>query len=106
VAVPAHEVGNALQHRLGYSPLRWRTLLATLAMTAQRLGNGLFLLAPLAAAVTHAPISGLILLATGYLSEDDCKKARQILTAAALSYVAGSLASLLNLWRWLRWIKP
>jgi Zn-dependent membrane protease YugP len=139
VVVAAHEVGHALQHRLGYAPLRWRTRLATLATTAQQLGNGLFLLAPLLAALTRAPSSGLLLviaglasfgsatlvhlitlpvewdasfrralplLATGYLSEDDRKKARQILTAAALTYVAGSLASLLNLWRWLRWIRP
>jgi len=28
--------------------------------------------------------------------------ARRILRAAALAYVAGTLASLLNLWRWLR----
>lgn len=32
----------------------------------------------------------------------DLPHARRILTAAALTYVAGSLASLLNLWRWLR----
>ena len=37
----------------------------------------------------------------GYLSNQDMQSARQILTAAALTYVAASLASLLNLWRWI-----
>ncbi len=139
VAVAAHEVGHALQDKLGYRPLRWRTRLATLAMGAQQLGNGLFVLAPLIGAVTRAPSPMLLLLAAGlasfgsaalvhlvtlpvewdasfrralplleaggYLSENDHKKARQILTAAAFTYVAGSLASLLNLWRWLRWLR-
>ena len=36
-----------------------------------------------------------------YLSPEDERGARSILTAAALTYVAASLASLLNLWRWI-----
>ena len=36
-----------------------------------------------------------------YISVKDQKAARRILTACALTYVASSLASLLNLWRWL-----
>lgn len=40
-----------------------------------------------------------------YLNEEDMKSARQILLAAALTYVAGSLASLLNVWRWLRYLR-
>lgn len=136
VAVAAHEVGHALQHKVGYAPLRWRSRLVSLAVVAQTLGNGLFVLAPVAAAVTRTPTSGLLLLAAGlasfgsatlvhlitlpvewdasfrralplleagaYLSDSDRKNARRILTAAAFTYVAGSLASLLNLWRWLR----
>jgi Zn-dependent membrane protease YugP len=46
-----------------------------------------------------------ILRAGGYLSATDHRHARQILTAAAFTYVAGSLASLLNIWRWLRWMR-
>jgi Zn-dependent membrane protease YugP len=38
----------------------------------------------------------------GYLSEADLPAARRILRACALTYVASSLASLLNLWRWIR----
>lgn len=136
VTVAAHEVGHALQHRLGYQPLRWRTRLAGLAQMAQQLGNLLIVFAPLLAAVTRTPsTAGIMLLAGltsfgsaalvhlvtlpvewdasfrralpllragGYLSDQDQRDARQILTAAAFTYVAGSLASLLNLWRWLR----
>ena len=43
----------------------------------------------------------LPLLAAGRLHPPDLPHARRILRAAALSYVAGSLASLLNLGRWL-----
>jgi Zn-dependent membrane protease YugP len=46
-----------------------------------------------------------LLEAGAYLGEKDRRDARQILTAAALTYVAASLASLLNLWRWLRWLR-
>ena len=46
-----------------------------------------------------------ILQKGGYLNDQDMKGARKILTAAALTYVAGSLASLLNVWRWLRYLR-
>lgn len=139
VAVAAHEVGHALQDKLGYRPLRWRTRLAGLANLAQQLGNALIILAPLVSGVTRAPSSALLMLVAGlasfgtaalvhlatlpvewdasfrralplleagdYLSGKDQRAARQILTAAAFTYVAGSLAGLLNLWRWLRLLK-
>jgi Zn-dependent membrane protease YugP len=37
-----------------------------------------------------------------YLDQQQMPAARRILTACALTYLASSLASLLNLWRWLR----
>ncbi|MDF0675427.1 MAG: zinc metallopeptidase [Nitrospira sp.] len=40
-----------------------------------------------------------------YLSPEDEQGARSILTAAALTYVAASLASLLNLWRWIAFLR-
>ncbi|MEE8526064.1 MAG: zinc metallopeptidase, partial [Thermoanaerobaculia bacterium] len=44
----------------------------------------------------------LPLLATNrWTPAEDYGAAREILTACALTYVAGSLASLLNLWRWI-----
>jgi Zn-dependent membrane protease YugP len=41
----------------------------------------------------------------GYLPDEDHPAARRILTAAALTYVAGALSQLLNLWRWLRLLR-
>ncbi|HAC33330.1 MAG TPA: peptidase [Gammaproteobacteria bacterium] len=38
-----------------------------------------------------------------YLSPEDIPAARQILTACALTYVAASLLSMVNAWRWLRY---
>ncbi len=43
----------------------------------------------------------LPLLRSGYIKEEQIPAVRQILRAAAWTYVAGSLASLLNIWRWL-----
>lgn len=40
-----------------------------------------------------------------YFAEQDMQAARQILRAAALTYVASSLADLLNVWRWLRYLR-
>jgi len=43
-----------------------------------------------------------VLQAGDYLDKKQLPAARHILTACAFTYVASSLASLLNLWRWLR----
>ena len=43
----------------------------------------------------------LPLLASGYVNDQQMPAARSILKAAAWTYVAASLASLLNFWRWL-----
>jgi len=43
----------------------------------------------------------LPILEEGYVEAEDIPKVRRILRAAALTYLAGSMASLLNLWRWI-----
>ncbi len=40
-----------------------------------------------------------------YLAEKDYQNARKILLACALTYVSAALASLLNIWRWLRFLR-
>ncbi|MCW8891161.1 MAG: zinc metallopeptidase [Sedimenticola sp.] len=45
------------------------------------------------------------LLEKGYLESDQLPAARRILRACALTYLASSLASLLNFWRWMRLLK-
>ncbi len=45
------------------------------------------------------------LLASGYIEPEHLPAARRILRACALTYLASSLASLLNFWRWMRLVK-
>ena len=47
----------------------------------------------------------LPILAEGYIENDQLPQVRQILRACALTYVAAALADMLNLWRWIRFIK-
>ncbi len=134
IAVAAHEVGHALQDKLHYGPLLWRTRLAHLVRVTEKLGSGVMLLIPVLALVSRSPTVGLLVLITGilsllvgvlvhlvtlpvewdasfrralplleegYISTAEQRAARTLLTAAAITYVAGSLAGLLNLWRWI-----
>ncbi len=134
VTVAAHEVGHAIQDHRGYAPLAWRTRLVSVANSAEKLGVGLMMFAPMLLLATRAPVGGLIMLlggvmsfgaaalvhlvtlpveldasyrrampilASGYLPRRDLSPARHILTACAFTYVAASLSSMLNLWRWL-----
>lgn len=47
----------------------------------------------------------LPILEEGYITEEQLPIVRQILKACALTYVAASLADVLNLWRWIRLIR-
>lgn len=47
----------------------------------------------------------LPILAEGYITETQLPVVRQILKACALTYVAGSLADILRLWRWITLIR-
>ena len=47
----------------------------------------------------------LPVLKAGYLTPEQIKGARQILRAAAFTYLSASLAGLLNFWRWLQVLK-
>ncbi len=47
----------------------------------------------------------LPILSGRFLSDEDIPKARKILSACALTYLAASLSSLLNIWRWIRILK-
>jgi Zn-dependent membrane protease YugP len=60
ITVAAHEVGHALQDAAGEPMFRWRTRLATIAMTAQKFGSFLLFAAPVLALLTRMPSPGLI----------------------------------------------
>ena len=124
ICVAAHECGHAIQDQADYAPLRFRTslvpvanfgsmaswpiFLAGLILSIRPLltaGIVLFSLAVLFQLVTlpvefNASSRALKMLeGTGILSEEENDGARKVLTAAALTYVAGLAASVLQLLR-------
>ena len=139
VAVAAHEVGHAIQHRCNDPRLDLRQRLVKFAQTTQQLGAGAMLLLPVAMAITRVPSAGIVMAVIGlgsmasatlvhlitlpveldasfgkalpilrsgaYIRKDDEVAIQRVLRAAALTYVAASLASLLNLARWLAFLR-
>ncbi|MCL2525456.1 MAG: zinc metallopeptidase [Coriobacteriia bacterium] len=130
-AVAAHEVGHAVQTAQAYLPIRIRSALAPVAsfgssisiwliiaglflfggtalgMNLMWLGVALFASAVLFQLVTlpvefDASRRAMIYLReTGVLTADELPKARKVLTAAALTYVAAALVAVLQLMYWL-----
>ncbi|WP_313132479.1 zinc metallopeptidase [Anaerocolumna sp.] len=125
VGVAAHECGHAIQHSNGYMPLRirgalvpvanfgasvsWPMILIGLFMggsqTLINLGIILFALAVLFQLVT-LPVefnasrrAVRIVDETGILQTEEVRQTRKVLSAAALTYVAGAAASILQLLR-------
>ena len=126
VGVAAHECGHAIQHDRGYVPLKFRSALAPVASIGANiswpliiigllLGTGgntmiqigilMFSLAVLFQLVTlpvefNASGRALNLLSeTGILYEDELRKTKKVLSAAALTYVAAAASSILQLLR-------
>lgn len=124
VGVAAHECGHAIQHQEGYAPLRFRSMLVPAAqfgsgaswlfillgifMSAQPLltiGIVLFSLAVLFQIVTlpvefNASSRALAALDRQHiLYGDEIRDTRKVLSAAALTYVAGAAAAILQLLR-------
>lgn len=125
IGVAAHETGHAIQHAQGYGPLSFRTALFPFANIGSRLswifiiaglifgstnvlvdiGILMFSLAVLFQLVTlpvefNASSRALKLLESeGYLYGDENRKARKVLTAAAMTYVAAAATAILQLVR-------
>ena len=127
IGVAAHECGHALQHAKGYAPLSIRSSLVPVAnfgssiawpliliglfmrgdmsMLLLNLGILAFSFAVLFQIVTlpvefNASSRALKLLGnTGMLYESEVKDVRKVLTAAALTYVAGAASAILQLLR-------
>ncbi|MGM9618360.1 MAG: zinc metallopeptidase [Oscillospiraceae bacterium] len=126
VGVAAHEAGHAVQYAEGYGPVRIRTailpvcnfgsqfafiaLFLGLILYSQRLllvGIVLFGLATLFQLIT-LPVefnASRRALATiedgGFLTQEEYRGARKVLSAAAMTYVAALLTSLVHLLRYL-----
>lgn len=127
IGVAAHECGHAIQHQEGYFPLNFRGALVPVANFGStmawpliiiglffnshtgtfliQLGIMFFSLAVLFQLVTlpvefNASNRAVhILGSTGMLQDDELKKTRRVLRAAALTYVASAAAAILQLLR-------
>jgi Zn-dependent membrane protease YugP len=122
VGVAAHEVGHAVQHALGYAPARIRTAIVPICNVSTGLavpllfagfllqmfglvyiGIGLFSLAVLFQMVTlpvefNASKRAITTLNNlGFMNAEELTGVKKVLTAAALTYVAALLSSILQL---------
>lgn len=124
VGIAAHETGHALQHAEGYGPVKLRTAMVPVTNFASGLspvlillgivmsidmlayvGIALFSVATLFQLVTlpvefnasHRAVTALE--GSGQFTEEELKGVKKVLTAAALTYVAALLVSLMTLLR-------
>ena len=98
VGVAAHEAGHAVQYAVGYGPIRVRAAI----IPATRFGSQFAFIALMLGIVLNASARALQAIDENHLLEDDERRgARKVLTAAALTYVAALLMSLLQLLRYL-----
>jgi uncharacterized protein len=136
VAVAAHEVGHAVQHRDGDPFLMTRTRWAGSLEHVNKIAFALLVSIPLLAVIVKSPALAVLqivaivlvlgarvavhaltlpleidasfkralptLQAGGYIAAQDMAGAREVLRAAAFTYVAGALATLIDIARWLR----
>jgi len=130
LGVAAHEVGHAIQHAHRYGPLQFRSAWVPVASLGSGLGEILVLIGLVMAANTGSTTVAWIGLAvfaattvftlvtlpvefdaskramvtlqqSGVLAADELPGARQVLNAAALTYVAAAATSLMMLAYWM-----
>jgi uncharacterized protein len=104
IAIAAHEAAHAMQDAEGYAPLRLRQKLVGYGIIIEKTGSVLLLATPVIFALTRSPIvlAFEIPILTHYVRPEDMKSARQVLRAAAFTYVASALISLIDVARWIR----
>jgi len=127
IGVAAHECGHACQHHSGYVPLNWRSALVPVANLGSTIAWPLILVGLIfnnssSTVFLHIGIIAFsfavlfqvitlpvefnasnraikILSTSGILNPQELPLSRKVLTAAALTYVAGTAASILQLLR-------
>lgn len=127
VGVAAHECGHAIQHARGYAPLKIRGALVPAANLGSNAGILLFMVGLFFSSAMGDTLLtiGIILFSaavlfqlvtlpvefdasgramklletTGILGENELKKTRKVLGAAALTYVAGAATAIIQLAR-------
>ena len=124
IGVAAHEAGHAVQHAKGYAPIKLRAAIIPITRFGSMLAIPLFFIG-LIFYSDYLMMAGILLYATvalfqlvtlpvefnasaramkvlstsGMLTDDEQHAARQVLSAAAMTYVAALLTSLLTLLR-------
>ena len=125
IGVAAHECGHVLQHHTGYVPLSIRTALVPVANIGTSAGLWIVMLGIIFGLADILITIGIVLFSMGVLFQlvtlpvefnassralkmlndynilrgEELKKSRSVLFAAALTYVAAALASILSLLR-------
>ncbi|MEX2426045.1 MAG: zinc metallopeptidase [Thermomicrobiaceae bacterium] len=127
LGIAAHEAGHALQHAQGYVPLKVRSLLVPAATFGSNLG-WILILGGLVIQLTALAWLGVLFFAAGTLfalvtlpvefnassramamlttngmlvTQEEQSQNQQVLNAAALTYIAGFLAALMQLLYWI-----
>ncbi len=126
LGVAAHEVGHAIQHARAYAPLKFRSAWVPVAGFASNFSM-LFIIGGFFLGMKPLAIVGVLLFAAvtlftlitlpvefdaskraivtldrgGYLTQEELTGARKVLSAAAMTYVAAFVSSLLTLLYWL-----
>lgn len=124
IGVAAHEAGHAIQHNVGYFPIKIRQMIIPICNIGSNLAMPLILLG-IFIGMTGLAELGLILFSlsalfqlvtlpvefnasrravtalaeSGTMDDDEIKGVKKVLTAAALTYVAALAAALVNLLR-------
>ncbi|MBQ7779256.1 MAG: zinc metallopeptidase [Clostridia bacterium] len=125
IGVAAHEAGHAIQHAVGYGPIKLRTALIPVTNIGSHLSMPLFIIG-LLMANEYLAYAGIILFSLtvvfqlvtlptefnasrravkalggyGYMNDEELKGTKKVLSAAAMTYLAAlfvALASLLRL---------
>lgn len=128
IGVAAHECGHAIQHQHGYVPLRLRTAIVPLANFGSKISWPLIILGVFLSWSQTLIYAGIILFSlavlfqivtlpvefnasrravrilddSGILYGEEVQITKKVLGAAALTYVAGAAASILQLLRLIR----
>lgn len=122
VGIAAHEAGHAIQHSVGYTPIKWRTALVPICNLGSSIAPWLIMLG-LFLNMAGLYFVGLIAFSTvalfqlvtlpvefnasrralealessGVLSDDELKGAKKVLSAAAMTYVAALAMSFMQI---------
>ncbi len=126
LGIAAHETGHAIQHQQGYVPLQLRTAIVPVVNIGTNIG-WIMILAGIVIGVSGLAWLGIALFATGtlfalltlpvefdasrralaalttmgFVDRTELEQNRAVLNAAALTYVAGLVAAVLNLLYWI-----